>query len=118
MFKRDEKTVKDMQPMVDTPAFLTIDCIKTKTRKNADRIMHIFADMARERGIEVSSTMNYTVVLEGEAKYLFVSQNVIDRLRGIGYFTDIVEDNEMFAHLQREPSGIVWEKINEQHELQ
>jgi hypothetical protein len=88
-------------------------CIKTKTRKNADRIMHIFADMARERGIEVSSTMNYTVVLEGEAKYLFVSQNMIDRLRGIGYFTDVVEDNEIFAHLQREPSGIVWEMYDE-----
>jgi hypothetical protein len=25
MFKRDEKIVKDMQPMVDTPAFLTIE---------------------------------------------------------------------------------------------
>ena len=88
-------------------------CIKTKTRKNADRIMHIFADMARERGIEVSSMSNYTVVLDGDSKYYFVSKNVIDWWHGLDFFTDVVEDNEMFSHLQRESSCIIWEMYDE-----
>lgn len=82
----------------------------TKTRKNAKRIMDLFIGMAVDGTIEVSSAMNYVVVLDREAKYYFVSENMVDWWHGLDFLTDVVEDNEMFLHLQREPSGIIWEQ--------